>query len=99
MATWRRRALEYLPELRSEIDDPDVYIYLFFGMLTGHAWIAHDAGDGDLLDRIYGYAAWALNHRSQELWNPAGVSFYESLFLNRKDRGDWEKALAYLRSR
>jgi hypothetical protein len=96
MATWRRKALEYVPEMRRDINDPDVSIYLFFAMLTGEAWKAHDANDLEMLPRIYGFAEWCLNQPAQELWNRAGVSFYESLFLHRKDRADWEKSLQYL---
>jgi hypothetical protein len=96
MATWRRKALEYLPEMRRDINDPEVSIYLFFGMLTGEAWKAHDANDLEMLPRIYGFAEWCLNQPAQELWNRAGVSFYESLFLRRKDRADWAKSLQYL---
>jgi hypothetical protein len=96
MATWRRIALESFPHLRGLIQDPEVYTFMFFSMLVDEAWKAHDVDNRDLLRRIYGYAEWALNHPAEELWNPAGVSFYEHLFLHRKDRADWEKALHYI---
>jgi hypothetical protein len=67
MATWRRKALEYLPHLRRDIVDPDVYVYLLFGMLVGEVWKAHDDGNEEILERIYGYASWTVNHRSQAI--------------------------------
>jgi hypothetical protein len=96
MATWRRKALEAFPHMRREIQDPEISLYGLFPRLVDEVWKAHDANDHALLQRIHGYAEWALNHPSKELWNPAAVSFYEHLFLARKDRTDWEKALSLI---
>jgi hypothetical protein len=96
MATWRRRALETFPELRRTLNDSELTLYGFFPQLVGRVWEAHDADEEDMLRRIYGYTSWAARHPAKELWNPAGVSFYEHLFLARKDQTDWPKSLAYI---
>jgi hypothetical protein len=96
MAAWRRRALELFPELKNELNQRDYSIYRLFGDLRRIVWRAHDAGDDAMLSAVYGYAAWCLGQRSGELWNAAGVSFYEHLFDERKDRADWAKVAPWL---
>ena len=40
---------------------------------------AHKQNDTEELDKIYDFAEWSLNHKSPDLSNAAGVSFYEHL--------------------
>jgi len=41
--------------------------------------IAHQENDNEKLKRIYDFAEWCLNQKEKDLWNAAGVSFYEHL--------------------
>jgi hypothetical protein len=45
---------------------------------------AHDNDDHDLLMRIYCFAQWCHAQEAKDLWNAAGVAFYEHLFDERK---------------
>jgi hypothetical protein len=76
---WRRRAIETFPEVRTEFEPPDVTLYDVFGHLIQWCREAHNSGDDAALSRIYGFAEWCPRQSAQELWNPAGVSFYEHL--------------------
>ena len=80
MAAWRRRALELFPQLRRELNDREYTVYLLFFDLKPLLREAHDAGDTELLRRIYGLAEWCSQQSAKDLWNAAGVAFYEHLF-------------------
>jgi hypothetical protein len=41
---------------------------------------AHQEGDTEALRRIYGFAEWCFEQKAKDLWNAAGVAFYEHLF-------------------
>ncbi len=79
MSTWRRKALELFPDLRAEIETPEMSIYQVFFELVPRCREAHDRGDVAELERIYGFAEWCAKQKSKDLWNAAGVSFYEHL--------------------
>jgi hypothetical protein len=79
MSTWRSRALETFPELRTEIESPDATLYEIFFTLLPWCRDAHDSGNDVVLSRIYGFAEWCARQPEKELWNPAGVAFYEHL--------------------
>jgi hypothetical protein len=80
VAVWRRRALELFPQLRRELTGRGYSPYSLFADLRPLLLAAHDGGDNELLRRIYGFAEWCARQTAKELWNPAGVSFYEHLF-------------------
>jgi hypothetical protein len=80
MAAWRRRALELLPQLRRELNDGEYTVYSLFFDLLPMLREAHDAGDTELLGRTYGFAEWCSQQPAKDLWNAAGVAFYEHLF-------------------
>jgi hypothetical protein len=80
MAVWRRRALELFPQLRRELGRGDYTPYSLFADLRPLLRLAHDEGDDKLLRGIYEFAEWCARQTAKELWNPAGVSFYEHLF-------------------
>src|SRR5262245_57598921 len=77
MAAWRRRALETFPELRQDLNDPDLTIYQLFFDLLPAVRSAHERRDEEDLRRIYDYAAWAF--MVPEHMNAVAVSFYEHL--------------------
>src|SRR5437764_15482473 len=96
MAAWRRRALGLFPELREQLQRRDFSIYMLFFDLLPMAREAHDTNHAELLRRIYGFAEWCLEQKAKDLWNAAGVAFYEHLF----DRWQyWGKVVPWLSPR
>ena len=79
MSTWRRKAIELFPDLRSEIQERSTTIYALFFALLPRLRDAHRDGDEAELDKLYGYAAWCARQNATDLWNAAGVCFYEHL--------------------
>jgi hypothetical protein len=94
MAVWRRKALALLPEFRRELGLRSYTLYQLFFDLVPAVQDAHRQGDDDLLRRAYGFAEWCLFQKSKDLWNPAGVAFYEDLF--HCDRSLWERIIPWL---
>lgn len=80
MASWRRKALALFPEFRDETQRPDFSVYQVFFRLLPMLREAHDANDEESLRRIYGFAGWCFDQKAKDLWNSAGVAFYEHLF-------------------
>ena len=80
MAAWRRCALELFPQLGQELNDGEYSVYMLFFDLEPLLRKAHDAGDTQLLQNIYGFAEWSSQQTDKDLWNAAGVAFYEHLF-------------------
>lgn len=80
MANWRRKALALFPDLRPELEQRSSTVYLLFMDLLPRLWVAHKTGDQAELRRIYGFAEWCSRQKATDLWNSAGVSFYEHLF-------------------
>ena len=93
MATWRRKAIGLFPDLRSELNDREYGIYQLFSDLRPMVREAHDSGQHEMLRRIYGFASWCLDQNAKDVWNAAGVSFYEHLFDDRKY---WEAVIPWL---
>jgi hypothetical protein len=87
MSVWRRKAIECMPENRAEFQDPKESIYMVFFTLLQATVDAHKANDRERLKRYYAFAEWCSEQNAQELWNSAGVSFYEHL-------GDFPETLA-----
>jgi len=90
MSVWRRKALALFPEYRHEIQARDFTIYSLF-MLHALPWDrdAHVAGSEDRLRPIYAFAEWCLRQKAKDIWNAAGVSFYEHLFDCKKRDWPW----------
>jgi hypothetical protein len=80
MAAWRRKVLDQFPQLKAEASRPGFSVYSAFFELLPMVREAHLDGDTELLKRIYGFAEWCMRQPNKELWNPAGVAFYEHLF-------------------
>lgn len=95
MSAWRRKALALFPEDRREIEDPRTSIYLVFMLHALPAVRAeHDAGTSDRLPALYGFAEWCLRQKAKDIWNAAGVSFYEHVFDGPK--ADWSRVVPWL---
>lgn len=80
MANWRRKALDLFPDLRYDVQRPEFSIYMVFFRLLPMSREAHKAGDDEMLQRIYGFAEWCFEQKAKDMWNAAGVAFYEHLF-------------------
>lgn len=80
MANWRRKVLSLFPEMRRDAERPDFTVYMVFFDLLPRVRSAHDDADEETLRRIYGFAEWCSEQKAKDLWNAAGVAFYEHLF-------------------
>lgn len=80
MSVWRRKALKLFPELRLELHRKEYNTYQLYFDLLPALRDAHKANDLDSLKKIYGFAEWCILQNEKDLWNPAGVAFYEHLF-------------------
>ena len=95
MAVWRRKAIALFPELRREFARPDCTVYEVFSELLPRVLQAHRDGDEVTPAPIYGFAEWCFEQRrAKDLWNAAGVSFYEHLFDGGRDV--WERVVPWL---
>ncbi len=79
MSVWRRKALELFPDERPYIQDGETTIYQLFFLLLPRCRQAHKNGNTKELEKIYGFAEWCFRQRAQNMWNAAGVAFYEHL--------------------
>jgi hypothetical protein len=93
MATWRRKALILFPMLAEDLNDREYSIYSLYFDLLPMSREAHDRKDDAFLESIYGYAEWCLSQQTKDLWNAAGVAFYEHLFDCRKH---WKRVVPWL---
>lgn len=77
---WQDAGRAAFPEFARKLDqhEDDYHAYMFFGELRGLACKAHLAGDEATLRRVHGFVEWALDHKDRNIWNPAGIGFYES---------------------
>jgi hypothetical protein len=71
--------LELFPDLRSEISEPDNSVYELFSILLPRCGTAYRDGDTVELERIFAFASWCSSQSAKELWNAAGVAFFEHL--------------------
>lgn len=81
MSSWRRMALELLPEQKFQNSRDYFSVYIIFFDLLPLAVRAHQANDEDLLRRIYMYAEWCWTQKdkSSDTYNAVCVAFYEHL--------------------
>lgn len=91
MAAWRKKALKEFPQIRKEINNRKFTIYFLFYELLDKLEEAHRSNDSKTLKKIYEFAKWCLNQKSQHIWNAAGVVFYEGLVKSETTR----KAIPY----
>jgi hypothetical protein len=98
MSTWRKKAIECLPELRREFEEPEANIYTVFFELRPATIEAHKKNDIISLKRFYDFAEWCFKQKEKELWNAAGVAFYEHMGEAPESRTampDWVKPEIY----
>lgn len=79
MSAWRQKAIDCLPGCRREFEDRNATINDVFFELLSAVVEAHRQGDHTFLKKAYDFAAWCFDQKAQELWNAAGVSFYEHM--------------------
>jgi hypothetical protein len=80
MSVWRRRALALFPQLRRDLNRRDYSVYSLYFDLKPLLRAALDAGDDGFVRGAFGFAEWCARSPNKDLWNPAGVAFYEHLF-------------------
>jgi hypothetical protein len=95
---WRRRARQlFRQHLHMDLTDyiePDSSLYEVFFALLPLCRECHRKGDRQALKGIYGFAEWCFQQEEQDLWNPAGVAFYEHLVdepITRDALAEWVK--------
>jgi hypothetical protein len=77
LSTWRRKAIEKFSLKFSPLNNESIYDV--FQTLLEMVVDAHVKCDEKLLKEIYEYAEWCSDQKAKDLWNAAGVSFYEHL--------------------
>ncbi len=93
MEIWRQKALAEFPCLRADLSDNGFSVYMLFFELVPMVREAHRTSNTDLQRRIYEFAEWCFSQEEKDLWNSAGVAFYEHLF----DEPDhWEQTVSWL---
>ncbi|SDK24566.1 hypothetical protein SAMN05421823_102236 [Catalinimonas alkaloidigena] len=79
VSNWRRKAIEALPEEKEFFEQPDTTPYQVFFELLPATIKAHRQNNTERLKKYYQFAEWCFRQTQQELWNAAGVAFYEHL--------------------
>lgn len=78
MSTWRRKAIETLPDMTREFEHPKTTVYqVLFEMLARVEQL--NLHTEEELQRIFDYALWCHTQRNYEIKNAVGVAFYEHL--------------------
>ena len=81
---WQALAQALLPELHERFGAEETWkgggAMPFFFELLAATRQAHLAGDEAFLLRAYAFAHWCMAQSDRELWNSAGVGFFEHLF-------------------
>ncbi len=94
MASWRRKVVALFPDLRQDVQRSDFSVYMVFFNLLPRVREAHLDGDTETLRRIYGFAEWCFEQKAKDMWNAAGVAFYEHLFDSH--RSLWPEFVRWL---
>ena len=82
---WQPLAKEMLPEAWTALQEDwspggsDSPMQFFFVLLSA-VKAAHRKNDEEFLFRAYAFAQWCASQPEKELWNPAGVAFFEHVF-------------------
>ena len=79
MSTWRKKAIDCVPELKTEFQANDLTPYGVFMELLPITKQAHLEKNTKKLNKIYQYAEWCFRQNDEKLWNSVGVCFYEHL--------------------
>jgi len=89
MSKWRQKAINCFPELKQDFEDPETSIYGVFFEILPALIEAHKKQDTERIEKIYGFAEWCF--KQKELWNAAGVAFYEHLVDYEETKLEIEK--------
>src|SRR5712691_1137256 len=68
-------------------------VYQLFFDLLPFTQDSHRLRNDHGLFRAYGYAEWCLHQKSKDLWNAAGVCFYEDPF---DEQDKWDEVIPWL---
>jgi hypothetical protein len=79
MSVWRKRAMDYFPELKREFEQADMTPCGLFIEILPLCRKAHLDNHVEQLEKIYAYAEWCFRQNDKSLLNAAGVCFYEHL--------------------
>jgi hypothetical protein len=95
MSIWRRKAIEVIPELKQEFEQPETSIYMVFAEILPKLVEAHQTGSVDRIKNIHLFAKWCFRQKAKDLWNSAGVSFYEHLGDHEETRTTMNKWVSH----
>lgn len=79
MAAWRRKLIELMPDSGKQRWEHQDSIYSAFSDLLGELGAAVRCNDIHTVSAIFDFAEWCYRQEAKDLWNAAGVSFYEHL--------------------
>ena len=94
--------MECLPECKKDFEHPEESIYLVFGAMRSALIEFHRENKIDRLQKIYDFAEWCFRQKDKNLWNAAGVAFYEHLtdhVETRRELSRWVKPDIYAQIR
>ncbi|WP_286267019.1 hypothetical protein [Thalassotalea atypica] len=84
MSTWRRKALEFLPQFRIEIEGADTVGYLWVE-ISSSFYHAVESGEQNFIDGTLKYLIWSLSDNSgEEAKQAVSCGFLEDITSNRK---------------
>lgn len=98
MSSWRRKATELFYDERHDFLGKDDTIHTLFFILLPRVRRAHRENNKTELEKIYSFAEWCMNQKAKDLWNAAGVAFYEHLVdekLTREAIPQWIKPTVF----
>ena len=85
MSLWRKKAIDYLPELKTEIESSENHMQLWIELQSYLSFSYTDKNTQDLIKRIFDYAKWCYyDSKNTDLVTSLIVAFYEHLPLDKK---------------
>jgi hypothetical protein len=84
MSAWRRKALEFLPSFRAEIESADTATYLWLE-ISSEFTQAVDAGDSDFVDGTLKYLIWSFSDEAgMDAQQAVNCGFLEDITYNKQ---------------
>ena len=75
MSVWKRKAIECLPELQNDFQNPTTSIYSIFSGMIPALVEAHKVNNVKRIKKIYDFAKWCSTQKEKDLWNALGYHF------------------------